>query len=175
MSFEIYAMVNNGIDKFYYENKECVDGDSFRAITVIAALQGMALNPVGVLGAVVDIWGPSAGIADLVGGHASYELLHVLKDSTDALAMCDDTTVGAITIDARESHWIGADTVRSLSYNFSPGDNPGAEFIQTIHQGLEDTSFNSWGVLKMLTYVFARASQDLGSTKTPWISISLRH
>jgi len=106
---------------------------------------------------------------------ATQEFLHLLNDSVCFLAMCSGASDGWISVAGSESHLLWPDTKSFARYNFSPGDDPGAEFIKTIAPGLKETSLNTWGVLAALSIVLSKFSSAIGDDATPIINIFLDH
>ena len=69
---------------------------------------------------------------------------------------------GWISLSCSESHVLWPDTKSFARYNFSPGDDPGAEFMKAIGPGLKATSMDNWGVLAALSIVLAKYSNQIG-------------
>jgi hypothetical protein len=108
-----------------------------------------------------------------MGGVACYEFLHLLQTSVDLLAMCSSASEGWISVSSTNKHLLWVDTVRFAKYGFSPGTNPGAEFVKAITQSLKDTGLNTWGVLRGLTTVLTKFHSKIGDSTKPAINISL--
>ena len=88
-------------------------------------------------GGAVDYVAP--GITDLMLSLATKEMLHNISNAVCFLAMNSNTSDGWIYVNATEKNTLWADTVRSATYNFLPGNSPGAEFIRKIGPCLKDT------------------------------------
>ena len=170
MSFRIFAA---GSDNFHYEKDGNIDKDTFETIKVLAILQSMEPTKAGAGQAAAEYVLPSAGITDLMEAMAAREFLHNLGNAVSFLAMCSGASDGWISVSARKSHILWPDTMGIARYNFSPGDDPGSEFIRLIAPPLKTTDMNNWGVLLVLSNVLAKFSQHIGESATPMINIQL--
>jgi hypothetical protein len=103
---------------------------------------------------------------------ATREMLHNLSNAVCFLAM-KNTSDGWIYVNATEKNTLWADTCRSATYKFSPGDSPGAEFVKKIGPCLKDTDLDNFGVLQHLSIALSRYSNHIDDSATPKISISL--
>jgi len=170
MSFRVFAV---GAGDFHFVKDGCLEGSDFDTMKTVSTLSTMEPSKMGVAGAAADKYLPSAGLADLAGSVATLEFLHLLNDTVDWLAVNagDDSS---ISVFAKQPHPLWPDTVRFSVYNFAPGDNPGAEFVRTIGQGLKDTDLDNFGVLAALVSVLAKYSDFItGKPITPRINIEL--
>jgi len=113
------------------------------------------------------------GITDLMETMATMEFLHLLNDSVCFLAMCSGASDGWISVSCTKTHTFWPDTRSFARYNFSPGDNPGAEFIRAIGPGLKETDMDNWGVLAALSIVLSKYSGQIGDDARPMINIML--
>ena len=104
---------------------------------------------------------------------ATMEFLHTLNNAVCFLAMRSGASDGWISVSCSESHVLWPDTKSFARYNFSPGDDPGAEFIKTIGPGLKATSMDNWGVLAALSIVLSKYSNQIGEDARPMINIML--
>lgn len=170
MGFNIFA---SGTGKFHYQRDGFVDGDTFAPMKVVSELMTMGLNPEGVTTTVIGHYQP--GITDLAEGMATLEFLHLLNDSVGFLAMCSGSSDGWISVAGTQTHLLWPDTKSFARYNFTPGDDPGAEFIKLIGPGLKETGLNTWGVLAGLSIVLSKFYQAIGDDATPIINIFLDH
>ena len=170
MGFNVFA---SGTGHLHYQKDNFIDGDTFTPIKVVSALMFMTPTKLGAVDAYIGYKQP--GITDLMESMATQEFLHLLNDSVCFLAMCSGASDGWISVAGSESHLLWPDTKSFARYNFSPGDDPGAEFIKTIAPGLKETSLNTWGVLAALSIVLSKFSSAIGDDATPIINIFLDH
>jgi hypothetical protein len=169
MSFRTFAA---GGDDFHFERDNCIDQDFFDGIDIIHKLSTMdpSLRGAGEMAAGEVL--PSAPSAvDAIVRLAEIEFLHNLNNAVSFLAMRAGAGNGWISLSTRQSHLLWPDTVTFSRYDFSPGNNPGAEFIRLIVPKLEETDMNNWGVLRMIGGVLA--IYDQRSSGTPMINIQL--
>ncbi|MEP7075025.1 MAG: hypothetical protein ABI878_04375 [Acidobacteriota bacterium] len=168
MGFRVFAA---GTDHFHYERDGFPDGDTFEPMKVVSTLMTMEPNGFGVAGAAIDHYTP--GITDLMESMATIEFLHNLNNAVCFLAMCTGASDGWISVSSRHTHALWPDTMGFAHYAFSPGDNPGAEFIRLIAPGLKETGMNNWGTLAALGMVLARYSNQIGEDARPIINFQL--
>ena len=174
MGFDIFVA---GTNNFHYARNGCEDGSSFELIKIVAALQSVdvqSLNHFNITGkgALIDIDAP--GITDLMVSLATTEMLHNLSNAVCLLAMNSNSSDGWISIDATKTHWYWANTIHLARYNFSPGDSPGAEFVQAIKTALEATDLASFGVLLQLSVALTKFQQHLDSYHSFETSVTKR-
>jgi|SRR5258707_10127224 len=168
MSFNVFAA---GTDHFHYQKDGFIDGDTFTPLKVVAALRTMEPTKLGAADAYIGYKTP--GITDLIETMATIEFLHMLDNAVCFLAMCSEASDGWISVSTTKSHVLWPDTKGFAKYSFSPGDSPGAEFIQTIGKSLKDTDMDNWGVLAALSIVLSKFSDHIGEDARPMINISL--
>jgi len=141
MSFNVFA---SGSPNFHYKKDNFIDGSDFVPLKVVSSLMTMDLSKSGAVSTYIGYKQP--GITDLMDTMATMEFLHTLNDAVSFLAMCSGSSDGWIALSCSESHILWPDTKSFARYNFTPGDDPGAEFIKTIGPGLQSTSMDNWGV-----------------------------
>ncbi len=168
MSFNVFAA---GSPKFHYKKEGFIEGSDFEPMKIVSTLMTMEPNGWGAAGAGIDIATP--GVTDLMDSMATMEFLHTLNDAVCFLAMCSGSSDGWISLSTTKSHVLWPDTKGFARYNFTPGDNPGAEFIKLIGPALKDTDLNNWGALAALTLVLSKYSNSIGDDARPIINISL--
>ncbi len=170
MSFNIFVA---GAGHFHYRRQGCIDGSDFEPMKIVSTLMTMEPTVVGAANAYIEHRTP--GITDLMETMATMEFLHLLNDSVSFLAMCSGVSDGWIAVSCSESHMLWPDTRSFARYNFSPGDNPGAEFMRVIGRGLRETSMNHWGVLREMSMVMSRYRDHIGDNGTPMLNIMMDH
>ena len=174
MSFSIFAA---GSCDFHYKKDDCIEGDDFDVVKILAILQSMQPTAAGAAGAageiVIDQTFPD--ITDAMGAVALFEFLHLLKTSVDLLAMNSGSNGGWISVASTETHLLWPDTVRFNSYKFKPGNDPGTEFVKTIGPGLKETDLNNWGVLRALVLVMNKFADKYDNSMKLMLNISLSH
>ena len=151
MGFDVFAA---GSENFHYTRKNCEDGSSLEMMKTISALQGLdfqAKAHLGISGAGAGIDIKGKGITDLMVSLAEREMLHNISNAMCILTMNGNPDGAWISIHAVEHNTFLPDVHRSSTYNFSPGDSPGAEFISRIRTSLEDTGMANFGVLMVLS------------------------
>jgi len=160
MSFNVYASGSGG---FHFTQDNFPEGDDFEPLKILATLMSMEPTKSGVVDAVRDHY-LSRDMTDAVSSIASREFLEMFKGSTDSLAMRIGKGSGWIAVSPTEKRALWADTVQFAKYDFTPGDDPGAEFFRAISQSLKKTSLNNWGVLFALTAVLSKFDQQLSAS-----------
>ena len=175
MGFDIFA---TGASDFHYEKKGREDGSTFEFIKVVTILQGLDVTSLGKgvisgAGGAVDHVAP--GITDLMIALATKEMLHNLSNAVCFLTMNSNLSDGWIYVHATEENTIWTNTVRSAKYKFSPGNSPGAEFIDTIWPCLKDTGLDNVGVLKHLSIALSQFSNRVDGSVPAQIIIYLTH
>lgn len=175
MSFNIFASgVANG-QAFHYYRENCIDGDDFVVVELVATLSSMQQNAIGVAQSsaetIISKLLPGSA-PDGMGTIAFLEFLHVLKNQIDSLAMCDGASNGRITVFSKDSG-IFTDKYGNATYEFYPGRDPGTEFVRAIGKCLEDTDMNNWGVMRALVIVLTQYSNQLGQSGKPNLMIQL--
>jgi hypothetical protein len=168
MSFNVFASGSGG---FILKKNDFIDGDTFVPMKVVSTLMGMSPTGLGAVGAIISHKTP--GITDLMEAVATREFLHNLNNAVSFLAMCSGASDGWISVSCTKSHLLWPDTKSFAKYSFSPGDNPGAEFVRTIAPGLKETGMDNWGVLAALSIVLARFSNQIGENARPIINIMM--
>jgi hypothetical protein len=167
VSFNVFASGGS----FHYQRDNFVDGSDFVPLKVVSELMTMDPSPSGVTSTYIGHKQP--GITDLMETMATMEFLHTLNNAVCFLAMCSGSANGWIYVSCTESHVFWPNTMAGARYNFSPGDNPGAEFIKVIGPSLKETSMDNWGVLLALSLVLSKYSSSIGDDATPMINIML--
>jgi hypothetical protein len=195
MGFSIFA---SGTGQFHHQVADCIDGSDFDAIQIVQTIRG--INPWDKTGRLLDAVGLPEEVLigrsvykaanTLIKGPpksdtmtrtameklATVEFIHLLDEAVDFLAMRPNLDHASISIFARKTHTLWPDTVRFASYNFTPGDSPGVEFVQTITPALAETGLNNWGVMRALAMVLNRYSDHIEDTKTvPMINFQISH
>ncbi|HRH42128.1 MAG TPA: hypothetical protein PKY82_10820 [Pyrinomonadaceae bacterium] len=176
MSFSIWASgVANG-KPFHYYREDCIDGDDFIIANLINDLQNMSPSSIGLAQAAVEKVIPnfySGGDSYAMGTLVFLELLGVLKNQIDSLAMCDNAANGRISVFTKQKHTFWADDLGNGTYYFSPGNDPGTEFVKAIGACLEKTDMNNWGVLRAMIIVLTLYSDAVGQSGKPMLTIQL--
>lgn len=170
MGFRIFA---SGSHKFHYKKDNFIDGRDFEPMKIVSILMTMSPTGLGVADAYISH--KSKGITDLMESLATTEFLHNLNNAVCFLAMCSGSSDGWISVATTEKHTFWPDTKGYEEYRFSPGDNPGAEFIRLIGPSLKETDLNNWGVILALGLVLGRYANRIGQDARPMINISLTH
>jgi hypothetical protein len=175
MAFDIFVA---GTNDFYYGRNGCETGKGLELIKIVAALQSVDVQSINHFnitgkGALIDIDAP--GIADLMVSLAQREMVHNISNAVCLLAMNSNSSNGWISIDATEVNLLWANTIHLARYNFSPGDSPGAEFVQAIKTSLETTDLASFGVLLQISVALTKFQQHIDDSMTPMVNISLTH
>lgn len=189
MSFRAFAY---GEPSFHYQRNDNVEGEEFNSLQLLALLAGMGpgrgeLIPgnaplmvgkavggraIGVAGS----YSPSRDMGSAAMALASREFLEMLTNTVSFLAISPGAggDNARILVTARNRHALWPTTIRFASYNFSPGDDPGTEFVRTISPSLKETDLNHWGVLRSLVLILSQYSNWITDTNTtPFISIEL--
>jgi hypothetical protein len=172
MSFHIHA---SGTDGFRYNRRNCIDSGEFETLQTLVAIQSMDYSVTDAVASALDIENPlqAPGVVDLAESVATRQFLHLITSSVDAIAMNPRARDGWITVHCRRASLIWADSTRFARYRFSPLEEPGLEFARAIFPALEETDYNTWGVLRQLGLVLYRYSTDLQSSSTPMLSIQV--
>jgi hypothetical protein len=168
VSFNVFA---SGSGNFHYQKDNFIDGGDFVPIKVVSALMTMEPSASGAVSTYIGYKQP--GITDLMETMATMEFLHTLNDAVCFLVMCSGASDGWISVSCSESHLLWPDTKSFAKYGFSPGDDPGAEFIKVIAPGLKQTSMDNWGVLAALSIVLAKYWNQIGEDARPMLNIML--
>jgi hypothetical protein len=168
MSFRIFAA---GVPKFNYIKDKLPDGEVFEAVKVIHAFTTMDPSFAGAGGASSDIILPD--ITDVVKNIAGMQFAHLLNNAVCCLAMQPAAQSGWISVAATEKNTLWADTVRHVKYNFSPGVNPGAEFMKKVSPALKDTSMDNFGVLFGLASACTKYYNSIDDKQVPMLNIQL--
>lgn len=174
MSFRIFA---SGLGRFQYSNSNCADGDVFEAAALMSALRASGPGLGGAAEGVADYVVPSeaSSFRELLRQAARMTFAHYLKMSTTLLATSGRHRNGWIRVHANESNTFWPDTARFVSYDFRPGNSPGAEFVETVAPVLTDTGLNNYGVMREMTIVISRYEQSVSKGETPMLLIQLSH
>lgn len=189
MSFSTFAF---GSPSFHYRRNDNVEGDDFNALQLLATLASMSpgrgeLIPGSAVGTAgkaigsraIGLGGSYLPSADTAGGamaFASRAFLEMLVNTVSLLAISPGAggDGARILVTSRHHHALWPTTIRFASYDFSPGDDPGTEFVRAIASSLKETSLNNWGVLRSLVLVLSQYSDQIRDTNTtPFISIEL--
>ncbi|MBK7707425.1 MAG: hypothetical protein IPN69_17980 [Acidobacteria bacterium] len=172
MSFNIFAAGSRG---FQYTRENYPDDDVFEAASILSALRSGGPTALGVAEGVADYVVPSEGSAILDGVQAVAQItfLHTLCGAVDQLAMCSGANRGWISVAPRQTHALWPDTNRFARYDFSPGREPGAEFMRCILPILEATGMANYGVLMAMSLALSGYRSHIGSSGTPMIQIEL--
>lgn len=168
MSFRIFSA---GVPKFNYIKNTLPDGEVFEAVKIIHAFTTADPTLGGAAGASSDIILPD--VTDVMKNIAGMEFAHLLNNAVCSLAMQPSTTNGWIAVSATETHTFWPDTMRFVKYTFSPGDNPGAEFMRKLAPALKDTSMDNFGVLLGLAMALTKYYNHIDADQTPMINIQL--
>jgi hypothetical protein len=175
MSFRVFAAGVGPNGTWNYERDKNPDDDVFEAAAVISAFRASGPSVRGAAEAVADYHVPSDASAyrDAIRAIATMTFMQTLNNSVCFLAMCRGASNGWISVAPRRSRTLWVDTVGFARYDFSPGNSPGSEFIQTIVPALRATDMNNYGVLRSLSIVLSRYQQHIGDGGTPMIQIQL--
>lgn len=174
MSFKIMA---SGSENFHYREHEIVEQGDFELISAINDMGSTKPAKEEMIKAAIGKILPSAPSPPLaieavgVLGMTVYALL--LAQMMDLLAGrgADDKSV---SVGTREANKLWADTVGFSKYSFTPGIEPGVEFLRAIYPILEKTSLNNWSVLMMLSIILGKYDDHLvESGGTPNILIQI--
>lgn len=168
MSFRIFSA---GVPKFNYVKDKLPDGEVFDAVKIIHAFTTADPTLGGAAGAASDIILPD--ITDVMRNIAGMQFAHLLNNAVCYLAMQPTANQGWISVSATEKNTFWADTVRLAKYTFSPGDNPGAEFMKKVTPVLKDTSMDNFGVLFGLATALTKYYNSIDANQTPMINIQL--
>lgn len=168
MSFRIFSA---GVPNFNYIKEKLPDGEVFEAVKVIHAFT--TANPTlgGGAGIASDIILPD--ITDVMKNIAGMHFAHHLNNAVCYLAMQPGAQQGWISVSATEKNTFWTDTMRVIKYTFSPGTNPGAEFMKKLAPALKDTSMDNFGVLFALATALSKYYQRIDSNQVPMINIQL--
>lgn len=189
MSFKIFAY---GSPSFHFERDNNVEGEEFEALKLLGTLASMGpsrgefvpgsakLTAIKVLGSrAIDGAGsfiPSGDSAGATVGLATREFLEMLTNTVSLLAMSPGAggDGAKIVVTSRNHHALWPTTTGFASYNFTPGDDPGTEFVRAIAPSLKQTDLNHWGVLRGMVLALAQYSNQIdGTNTTPFVSIEL--
>ncbi|MBX7171688.1 MAG: hypothetical protein K1X72_12080 [Pyrinomonadaceae bacterium] len=170
MSFKIFA---SGPSDFHYNADKNIEGDDFELTKLLGILNQAKPTVTGVATAIADVKSPSMGVTDFAELLAYREFVHNLKNAVDLLAMNSNVSQGWIFLSVTIKNLIFSDTIKTAKYSFSPGTNPGKEFVSKIYRTLEDTGMNHWGVIRALSTVLSKFANELSDSKTPAINISI--
>ncbi len=176
MSFSIFASGAANGKNFHYYREDCIDGDDFEILDLVSTLTTLEQTIEAVAQATAEkiISKLLPGSApDGMGTVAFLEFLHTLKDQIDSLAMCDDSANGRISVFTKQKHTFWADDLGNGTYYFSPGTDPGTEFVKAIGASLEKTDMNNWGVLRAMVIVLTLYSDAVGQSGKPMLTIQL--
>ena len=168
MSFRIFSA---GAPKFNYIKEKLSDGEVFDAVKVIHAFTTADPTLGGAAGIGSDIILPD--ITDVVKNMAGMEFAHLLNNAVCSLAMQPAASSGWISVAATETRTFWTDTVKFFKYTFSPGDDPGAEFMRKLAPALKDTSMDNFGVLLGIAMALTKYYNHIDSNQTPMINIQL--
>jgi len=168
MSFRIFAA---GVPKFNYIKDKLPDGEVFEAVKVIHAFTSADPSFAGAGGVTSDIILPD--ITDVVKNIAGMQFAHLLNNAVCYLAMQPSASSGWISVAATEKNILWTDTVRHIKYNFTPGDNPGAEFMKKLSPALKDTNMDNFGVLYGIAMAVTKYYNIIGDQQVPMINIQL--
>ena len=152
MSFKVFAF---GAPNFHYLKQECLDESDLDTIKFLYDLssfsppyKGAAIQYVG------DNIIPQKGVADIAANIGYMELSHLLCECIDFLAIQADQA-SCISVYTQNPHFLWTTTNSYGEYRFSPGDNPGLEFIKAIYKGIKNNDMLSLGVIKQIIAVIA--------------------
>lgn len=168
MSFRIFSA---GTPRFNYIKDKLPDGETFEAVKVIHAFTTANPTLAGAGGAASDIVLPD--VTDVMKNIAGMEFAHLLNSAVCGLAMQPAAQSGWISVSATEKRVLWTDTVKFIKYNFSPGDNPGVEFMRKLTPALKDTSMDNFGVLYALATALTKYYYHIDSNQVPMINIQL--
>lgn len=171
MGFSIFAA---GTRDFHYSRDNCIDDSDIDMVDLMSKFQTMEPTRMGAAATAIDIAQPSAGIIDLMQTMATMEFLHLLNNAVSFLALKPQASNGWIFVSARESHLLWPDTGGNGEYRFSPGDNPGREFMREIGPALQAADMANWGVLREIALCLSRFDAHIGNGR-PCITIQLSH
>lgn len=177
MSFYIFA---SGSPHFHYKETKKIDGDTFETMKILDALQSVPqikdklIDKMNVVEGATGYALPSISITDVAEGIATIELLSLLSEVVDFLAMNPVTSEGWISVSAKKSNTFWADTVSSTRYTYSPGYSPGKEFIRKIAPGLGATDMNNWGVVRAMIEVLSKYQQHINSNEVERAMINIQ-
>jgi hypothetical protein len=176
MAFRIFAAgVTSSRTTFNYERSRCPDDDVFSAADVASALRASGPGVRGAAEGVADYVVPSdtgayrAGVQSI----AKITFAQLLDTAVGLLAAKSGASEGWISVAPRLDRLLLPNVSRIARYSFSPGDNPGAEFIRTISPALRDTDMHNWGTLRQLAEALGRYELTLDGHGTPMIQIQL--
>ncbi len=170
MSFKIFAA---GTGNFHYNQEKNIEGDDFELTKLLGILNQAKPSVAGVATAIADVKSPSLGVTEIIELIAYREFVHNLKNAVDILAMNSNASQGWIFLSITIKNLIMAHTIKTAKYAFSPGTNPGKEFVSKIYKTLEDTGMNHWGVLRALSTVLSSFSTKVSDSEKPAINISI--
>lgn len=172
MSFNIFAA---GVRGYQFTRENFPDSGVFEAASVLSALRSGGPSARGVAEGVADYVIPSEGGAEMTGVEAVAQLtfLHTLCGAVDQLAACSGSSNGWITVAPRQGHTLWPDTSRYSRYDFTPGNDPGREFVARILPALEATDMANYGVLMAMSLALSGYRSHIGSSGTPMIQIEL--
>ncbi len=172
MSFDIFCA---GTPKFNYEKKNCLDQSDFDTADLISKFQSLDGTAMGVVATAANIGLPSAGMKDASTAYATMQTVHLLSSAVNFVALEAVGTDGWIFVMCRQKHWMWPDTCAAAKYSFSPGDNPGTEFIKAVAPALKATGLDNWGVLLQMAKAISQFSTKVNGARKPMLSIDLTH
>lgn len=166
MSFKINA---NGTKGFHYARAENPDENLFTAADIISAMGSVSgPNLKGLDGGVADYFSPSIDgtTRDAISSYAKLGFTYALTTAVNRLAAFRFAARGSIGVSVTRSKLLG-DKMEFARYTFTPGIQPGLEFVRTIAPTLETTGLNHYGSLRALTDILNKYYAFLDDEKDP--------
>ncbi|MEP6849920.1 MAG: hypothetical protein ABI999_13770 [Acidobacteriota bacterium] len=164
MSFKINA---NGTKGFHYARAENPDENLFITADIISAMGSVSgPNLKGLGGGGADYVLPSIDgtTRDAISSYAKLGFTYALTTAVNRLAAFRSAAQGSIAVSATQSKLLG-DKMGFARYAFSPGIQPGLEFVQIIAPTLETTGLNHYGSLRALTDILNKYYDFLDDEK----------
>ncbi len=191
MSFNISArgVGHIGRDKkfFQYDQRECIDGDDFETMQLVADISKIKPTIEGIKDAVKDKikdeakdklkekFFPTPSIIDATSALGRMILIRTLVTQIAFLAMHSIYSrkhEAYIFITARKSNLLFPDDYEVAKYIFDRHD-PGTEFIKKIAPALKKTDMNNYGVLREFISVFKNYDEMISRNQTPQLMIEV--
>lgn len=174
MSFKILA---TGSGNFHYREQEVVEQEDFELITAIHDMRAVKPETTELIKTAVEKILPSApappSAIDAAGILGVTIFASLLAEVMDLLAT-RGTSEKSVSVGTREASLLWADTVGFRKYGFTPGTEPGIEFLRAVYPILEKTNLNNWSVLRMLAIILSKYDDHLAASGgTPNILIQI--
>ncbi len=152
MSFNANASGTRG---FRFSSHNNPDENIFTAADIISAVSSVSgPNLKGIGEGVADYTLPSIDdtTRSAINSFARIGFLSALVTAVSRLATIRFGSQGSIGISAHRSKLLG-ENIEFARYSFSPGIQPGIEFVQATFPALDETGLNHYGTLRVLAQI----------------------